>query len=202
MLITGAAPPGGGRSEVTPRFVRHFNVFCVPQASTSAMQLIFSSTLKVLHFVCFHTNVNFGTTRFLRSLQLRLGTGRVPGERFRFVLARSACRHSPLAENMPLKTTLRQTQAIQSCAKAQLNLWCHNDCFVVHHMGLLYNTPVAPFLSIHKPKPSPFTSAVHPQGFLGGKFDSEIKDRADGIVNATIEVYERISKELLPTPAR
>ncbi|CAN0080679.1 unnamed protein product, partial [Laminaria digitata] len=48
MLITGAAPPGGGRSEVTPRFVRHFNVFCVPQASTSAMNLIFSSMLKVL----------------------------------------------------------------------------------------------------------------------------------------------------------
>ncbi|CAM9277540.1 unnamed protein product [Ascophyllum nodosum] len=85
MLITGAAPPGGGRSEVTPRFVRHFNVFCVPQASTSAMQLIFSSMLK---------------------------------------------------------------------------------------------------------------------GFLASKFDGEIKDRADGIVNATIEVYERISQELLPTPAR
>lgn len=48
MLLTGAAPPGGGRSEVTPRFVRHFNVFCVPRASTSAMQLIFSSMLKVL----------------------------------------------------------------------------------------------------------------------------------------------------------
>lgn len=55
MLITGAAPPGGGRSEVTPRFVRHFNVFCVPQASTSAMQLIFSSTLKVRHLFCFLT---------------------------------------------------------------------------------------------------------------------------------------------------
>lgn len=41
-----------------------------------------------------------------------------------------------------------------------------------------------------------------PQGFLGGKFDAEIKKRADGIVNATIEIYERISKELLPTPAR
>jgi len=40
------------------------------------------------------------------------------------------------------------------------------------------------------------------QGFLGSKFDGEIKARADGIVNATIEVYERISKELLPTPAR
>lgn len=40
------------------------------------------------------------------------------------------------------------------------------------------------------------------KGFLGTKFDAEIKGRADGIVNATIEVYERISKELLPTPAR
>ncbi|KAJ8609535.1 hypothetical protein CTAYLR_006023, partial [Chrysophaeum taylorii] len=43
MLFTGAAPPGGGRSEVTPRFSRHFNVLCVPPASEGAMGLIFES---------------------------------------------------------------------------------------------------------------------------------------------------------------
>lgn len=80
---------------------------------------------------------------------------------------------------------------------------CHenfNVFFFFHRVGRIVPTPLG-FLKrfLHPP---PFTSALHPQGFLGGKFDNEIKDRADGIVNATIEVYERISKELLPTPAR
>ena len=41
MLFTGAAPPGGGRSEVTPRFTRHYNVFCVPPTSNDSMAVIF-----------------------------------------------------------------------------------------------------------------------------------------------------------------
>ena len=28
--MCAAAPPGGGRSELTPRFVRHFSVLCLP----------------------------------------------------------------------------------------------------------------------------------------------------------------------------
>ena len=43
MLFTGAAPPGGGRSVVTPRFTRHYNVFCVPPASEAVMRVIFES---------------------------------------------------------------------------------------------------------------------------------------------------------------
>lgn len=43
MFLAGAAPPGGGRSEVTPRFTRHFNVLCVPPASEGAMSHIFES---------------------------------------------------------------------------------------------------------------------------------------------------------------
>jgi dynein heavy chain, axonemal len=39
-------------------------------------------------------------------------------------------------------------------------------------------------------------------GFLSTKFDPEIKKKASGIVDATIEVYSRISSEVLPTPAR
>ena len=45
LLFTGAAPPGGGRAAVTPRFVRHFNVLCVPPASEQALALIFESIL-------------------------------------------------------------------------------------------------------------------------------------------------------------
>ena len=45
MLFVGAAPPGGGRSVVTPRFTRHFNVLCVPPASESALTSIFKQIL-------------------------------------------------------------------------------------------------------------------------------------------------------------
>ena len=66
MLFTGAAPPGGGRSVVTPRFTRHYNVFCVPPASEAVMKVIFGEAdfgelmevrsprfevLRCLHFV-------------------------------------------------------------------------------------------------------------------------------------------------------
>jgi dynein heavy chain len=44
-LFSCAAPPGGGRSEVTPRFTRHHNVLCIPPASNNALELIFTSIL-------------------------------------------------------------------------------------------------------------------------------------------------------------
>lgn len=45
LLFAGAAPPGGGRAVVTPRFTRHFNVLCIPQASQAALTVIFESIL-------------------------------------------------------------------------------------------------------------------------------------------------------------
>ena len=45
LMFAGAAPPGGGRSPVTGRFTRHFNVVCMPPASDSALTVIFSSIL-------------------------------------------------------------------------------------------------------------------------------------------------------------
>jgi dynein heavy chain len=45
ILTVAAAPPGGGRNEVTPRFVRHFNVMNVPAASPASMTLVFNSIL-------------------------------------------------------------------------------------------------------------------------------------------------------------
>ena len=45
LMFVGAAPPGGGRSPVTGRFTRHFNVLCMPPASDSALTVIFTSIL-------------------------------------------------------------------------------------------------------------------------------------------------------------
>ena len=42
-ICTACAPPGGGRQEITPRFVRHFSLLNVPQPSEEVMQKIFSS---------------------------------------------------------------------------------------------------------------------------------------------------------------
>ncbi|KAF4741996.1 hypothetical protein FOZ62_025000 [Perkinsus olseni] len=44
-LLLCAAPPGGGRNEMTPRFTRHSMVLCMPNASHDAMSVIFSSIL-------------------------------------------------------------------------------------------------------------------------------------------------------------
>jgi len=44
-VICCAAPPGGGRSPTTPRFIRHFNVFCLPESSKEVLQTIFNSIL-------------------------------------------------------------------------------------------------------------------------------------------------------------
>jgi len=45
-IIGCAAPPGGGRAAITPRFTRRFNVFCLPEASTGTLQNIFCAILQ------------------------------------------------------------------------------------------------------------------------------------------------------------
>jgi dynein heavy chain len=45
-LVAAAAPPGGGRSPITLRFTRHFNMFCVPNADKATLTKIFSSILQ------------------------------------------------------------------------------------------------------------------------------------------------------------
>ena len=53
-MITSAAPPEGGRSALTLRFTRHFNVMSVPDSSEETLRIIFSgilnSFLKEKHF--------------------------------------------------------------------------------------------------------------------------------------------------------
>lgn len=45
-LILAAAPPGGGRSPITMRFTRHFNMFCYPSADKVALGKIFGSIVQ------------------------------------------------------------------------------------------------------------------------------------------------------------
>jgi len=44
-LIACAAPPEGGRSEISPRLSTHFNVLCMPAADANMLDKIFKSIL-------------------------------------------------------------------------------------------------------------------------------------------------------------
>ena len=46
VLIGCAAPPGGGRAVITPRFTTQFNMFCMPAATPQVLSKIFSSILE------------------------------------------------------------------------------------------------------------------------------------------------------------
>jgi dynein heavy chain len=45
-IIACAAPPSGGRANITPRLTRRMNMFCLPEASQGTLATIFSSILK------------------------------------------------------------------------------------------------------------------------------------------------------------
>lgn len=45
MMICSCAPPGGGRNEMAPRFMRHFNIIGLPEPSTKTLTKIFGNLL-------------------------------------------------------------------------------------------------------------------------------------------------------------
>ena len=46
VLFCAAAPPGGGRADITQRFTRHFHIFCLPPASGAVLSSIFVQILE------------------------------------------------------------------------------------------------------------------------------------------------------------
>ncbi|MCJ8749245.1 hypothetical protein PDJAM_G00174240 [Pangasius djambal] len=44
-VAAACAPPGGGRNPVTPRFIRHFSMLCLPTPSEHSLKLIFKAIL-------------------------------------------------------------------------------------------------------------------------------------------------------------
>jgi dynein heavy chain len=49
-IICAAAPPGGGRAPLTPRFMRHFHVLNVPNASEEILTQIFDQVIESFLF--------------------------------------------------------------------------------------------------------------------------------------------------------
>uniref|UniRef100_A0A7M4F990 Dynein axonemal heavy chain 6 n=1 Tax=Crocodylus porosus TaxID=8502 RepID=A0A7M4F990_CROPO len=45
-IASACAPPGGGRNPVTPRFIRHFAMLCLPTPSEHSLKQIFQAILK------------------------------------------------------------------------------------------------------------------------------------------------------------
>ncbi|KAM7079135.1 dynein axonemal heavy chain 6 [Molossus nigricans] len=45
-IVSACAPPGGGRNPVTPRFIRHFSMLCLPMPSEHSLKQIFQAILK------------------------------------------------------------------------------------------------------------------------------------------------------------
>ncbi|XP_078146083.1 dynein axonemal heavy chain 6 [Centroberyx gerrardi] len=44
-IVAACAPPGGGRNPVTPRFIRHFSMLCLPTPSEHSLKQIFNAIL-------------------------------------------------------------------------------------------------------------------------------------------------------------
>ncbi len=60
VMFSAAAPPGGGRADMTQRFSQHFHMLCLPPSSDAVLQNIFESILSGFTTkVCLRTSLCF-----------------------------------------------------------------------------------------------------------------------------------------------
>ncbi len=54
-FLSAMGPPGGGRNDVTPRFLRHFNIIAMNPFNDETMNRIFSTLMSTYLRVCLYT---------------------------------------------------------------------------------------------------------------------------------------------------
>ena len=54
-ICAACAPPGGGRNPVTPRFIRHFSMFCLPPPSEHSLKHMFTVSRTTWNYSLHHT---------------------------------------------------------------------------------------------------------------------------------------------------
>ncbi|XP_029975539.1 dynein heavy chain 12, axonemal [Salarias fasciatus] len=87
-LISAMGPPGGGRNAVTPRFLRHFNIFSINAFSDDTMVRIFSNIM-AFHF----KNNNFPPECFTVGNQIVMATMEVYQKAMKHLLPTPAKSH-------------------------------------------------------------------------------------------------------------
>ena len=141
-IAAACAPPGGGRNPVTPRFIRHFSILCLPTPSDQSLKQIFkvirdthgADTRRCLVQTLLSLISDFSTVLFLIFI-------------------------SSSTVSLLLLLLLFFCSSLPNCLQAIL------------------------------------------KGFLGD-FTEEVMGCAGQIVDAAVEIYNRLSIDLLPTPAK
>ena len=142
-IVSACGPPGGGRQELTPRFVRHFNMLSVPPPSETATKTILSSILG----------------GFLGDFQKEFKTLLKPiVDSSVDVYTRIAAELLPTPAKSHYTFNLRDLSKVfqgllmirpQQCAKpdVMMRLWVHEACRVFHDR-LIDNTDKTYFLNM------------------------------------------------------
>ena len=152
-LVCAAAPAGGGRHVLSPRFTRHMNALCMPAPTHRTLGAIMTAILQVRR-----------ATWFLLST--------VPSPLLH--LSGPAC--SSFADGL--------------CCEAPLGEHCMDAVLVRWWRARATNLVVAALAVV-----------CRVQGFLA-PVPGEVKSVCPSLVSCTIDVYQRVLAELLPTPSK